>query len=80
MREATNEANRRQRQNTINRLQEELKSDEAEEDVQRAYELAQDTDANTDWRLFKAGYSATSSRERKRFKKQLDERLKNGMA
>ena len=80
LREATDDANRRQRQNTINRLQEELKSDEAEEDVQRAYELAQDTDATTDWRLFKAGYNATSSRERKRFKKQLDERLKDGMA
>tara|TARA_Y100000004_G_scaffold54374_1_gene60579 strand:+ start:1840 stop:2391 length:552 start_codon:yes stop_codon:yes gene_type:complete len=80
LRRAENEANRRQIQATINQLKEEQKNTDAEEDVQRAYELAQDTDSHPDWRLFRAGYSATSSREQKRFKKKLDERLKDGMA
>ena len=80
LKRAENEANRRQIQATINQLKEEQKNTDAEEDVQKAYKLAQDTDANTDWRLFKAGYNATSNRERARFKKKLDERLKDGMA
>ena len=80
LRRAENEANRRQIQANIDQLKEEQKNADAEEEVQKAYELAQETDLTTDWRLFKAGYNATSRRERVRFKKQLDKRLEDGMA
>jgi hypothetical protein len=75
LKRAEDEANKKQIQSTIDGLQEELQSDEAEEEVQRAHELAQDTDRNDDWNLFKLGYNATSKRQRAKFKKALKERL-----
>ena len=80
LRRAENEANKKQIQRTIDGLQEELQSDEAEEEVQRAHELAQNTDRNDDWNLFKLGYNATSKRQRTQFKKALKERLGDGLA
>jgi hypothetical protein len=80
LRRAENEANKKQIQRNIDGLQEELRSDEAEEEVQRAHELAQDTDRNDDWNLFKLGYNATSKRQRTQFKKALKERLGDELA
>jgi hypothetical protein len=80
LKRATNEANRREKLATIEGLKEELTSDEAEEDVERAYELAKETDQTVDWRLFKAGYNASSSRDRREFKKRLNKRLGDGLA
>ena len=61
LRRAENEANRRQIQATIDRLKEEQKNTDAEEEVQKAYDTARNSDSLKDWRDFKEKYDSWKS-------------------